>query len=208
MDRLWTCLVVAAAGTVALGTIGIEAAESEAPTRASTRLAPLKPSKLLLKTPKGLPGGFTVARKTPEVEFAILPGQFAGARLWSGWGDVLAASDGRFYAAIGDHDAPHGTTFVYCVDPEEKTVTRVIDCNQIVPAPPDKYSPGKIHAPLVQTDDGGIYIFGYRGSVRRTGSETGYRGDWLLRYRPATGQTENLGAPMAQRPVRCRQRGP
>lgn len=196
MDRLWTCVAVVAVGIVIPGISGIEAAESDAQTWAVTRLERLKPSKLLLKPPEGTPGGFTVARKTPEVDFAILPGQFSGARLWSSWGDVLAASDGRYYAAIGDHDAPHGTTFVYCVDPIEKTVTRVIDCNRIVPAQPDKYSPGKIHAPLVQADDGGIYVFGYRGSVRRTGSETGYRGDWLLRYRPATGQTENLGTPV------------
>lgn len=196
MDRLWTRLVIVAVGIVTLGTLGIEAAESGTRTPAVTRLQRLKPSKLLLKPPEGLPGGFAVARTAPDVDFAVLPGQFSGARLWSSWGDVLAASDGRFYAAIGDHDAPHGTTFVYCVDPKEKTVTRVIDCNRIAPAPPDKYSPGKIHAPLVQADDGGIYLFGYRGSVRGTGGETGYRGDWLLRYRPATGQTENLGMPV------------
>lgn len=196
MDRLWTCSAIVALGIVTLGTIGVEAAESEARTPAVTRLERLKPSRLLLKPPEGLRGGFVAARSAPDVDFAVFPGQFAGARLWSSWGDVLAASDGRFYAAIGDHDAPHGTTFVYCVDPKENTVTRVIDCNRIVPTPPDKYSPGKIHAPLVQADDGGIYVFGYRGSVRRTGSETGYRGDWLLRYRPATGHTENLGMPV------------
>lgn len=196
MDRPWTRLAIVAVGIVTLGTTRIEAAESEAGTPTVTRLERLKPSKLVLKPPEGLPGGFAVARTAPDVDFAVLPGQFSGARLWSSWGDVLAASDGRFYAAIGDHDAPHGTTFVYCVDPKEKTVTRVIDCNRIVPTPPDKYSPGKIHAPLVQADDGGIYVFGYRGSVRGTGGEAGYRGDWLLRYRPATGRTENLGMPV------------
>jgi len=196
MDRLWTRLAIVAVGIVALGIIDIEAAEPETRTPAVTRLQRLKPSKLLLKPPEGLPGGFAVARTAPNVDFAVLPGQFSGARLWSSWGDVLAGCDDRFYAAIGDHDAPHGTTLVYCVDPKEKTVTRVLDCNRIVPAPPDKYSPGKIHAPLVQADDGGIYVFGYRGSVRGTGSETGYRGDWLLRYSPATGQTENLGMPV------------
>jgi sugar lactone lactonase YvrE len=196
MDRLWICLAIAAVGFATLWITEIDAAESEAQTPAVTRLERLKPSKLLLKPPQGLPGGFAVARTAPEVDFAVYPGQFAGARLWSSWGDVLAASDGRFYAAIGDHDAPHGTTFVYCVDPAQKTVTRVMECNQIVPAPPDKYSPGKIHAPLVEADDGAIYVFGYRGSVRKTGSETGYRGDWLLRYRPDTGRAESLGVPV------------
>jgi len=71
-----------------------------------------------------------------------------------------------------------------------------MDCNRIVPVAPDKYSPGKIHAPLVEADDGGIYVFGYRGSERQTGAETGYRGDWLLRYRPATGRAEDLGVPL------------
>jgi hypothetical protein len=32
--------------------------------------------------------------------------------------------------------------------------------------------------------------------VRKTGPETGYRGDWLLRYDPNTGQTNNLGVPV------------
>jgi outer membrane protein assembly factor BamB len=196
MNCQWTCLALVAVGIVALGSIDIDAAESELGTPAANRLERLKPSQLLLQPPEGLPGGFQLARTAPDVEFAVLPGQFSGARLWSSWGDALAASDGRFYAAIGDHDAPHGTAFVYCIDPKQKTVTRVIDCNQVVPVPADRYSPGKIHAPLVEADDGGIYMFGYRGSERQTGSETGYRGDWLLRYRPATGQTENLGMPV------------
>jgi sugar lactone lactonase YvrE len=196
MDRRWICLTIAAVAIISLPAVGVGAAESESQTRAVTRLERLTSSPLLLKPRHGLSGGFAVARTAPELDFAVYPGQFAGARLWSSWGDVLAASDGRFYAAIGDHDAPHGTTFIYCVDPAEKTVTRVIDCNQVVPARPDKYSPGKIHAPLVEADDGAIYAFGYRGSVRKTGPETGYRGDWLLRYDPPTGKTKNLGMPV------------
>lgn len=197
MNRLWTPLAIAAAGMGLPGALAIEAAESSLRPRGATQLERLKPSELLLTPPGELTGGFVVARTAPAVDFAILPGQFPGARLWSSWGDVLAASDGRFYAAIGDHDAPHGTTFVYCIDPKDRSVRRVIDCNRVVPVPPDQYSPGKIHAPLVDAEDGAIYMAGYRGSVRKTGSETGYRGDWLLRYHLATGEAENLGIPVA-----------
>jgi hypothetical protein len=196
MHRLGTSLIIAAVGFTTLAAKAAVAAETEASTPAVARLERLKPSPSLLQPPPTLSDGFAVARTAPEVAFAVYPSQFAGARLWSSWGDVLAASDGCFYAAIGDHDAPHGKTFIYRVDPVQQTVTRVIDCNQVVPAPSDKYSPGKIHAPLVEADEGALYAVGYRGSVRHTGLETGYRGDWLLRYRLTTGQTENLGIPV------------
>lgn len=80
MCRLRIWLAVATIGFVVLHAFGIQAAESETETPAVARLERLKSSELLLKPPQGLPGGFTVARTAPEVDFAVFPGQFSGAR--------------------------------------------------------------------------------------------------------------------------------
>ncbi len=161
----------------------------------AAKLQRLGASPLLLQPPPGLKGDFDVASTPPSIDFAIFPGQKEGARLWSSWGDCLFAGDGKFYASIGDHDAPHGTAYVYCIDPQAQQVRLVVDYNKAAGIPDNEqtYSPGKIHGALVQASDGGIYFFGYRGSVRRTGEETGYKGDWLLRYDPLSDRTENLG---------------
>src|SRR5205823_1235504 len=49
---------------------------------------------------------FTVAKTAPAVDFAYhrdLGPDAAKRRLWSSWGDVCLASDGRVYVGIGDH---------------------------------------------------------------------------------------------------------
>lgn len=169
----------------------------------TVRLQRIAPSPQLLQAPEGLEQGFTVAREAPLIDFAIYPGQFAGAKLWSSWGDALYVSDGKFYTSIGDHDSPHGTAYVYRIDPQTRRLTRIVDYNAVVGIPGDKYTPGKIHGGLVDGGDGWIYMFGYRGNVRLTTAEKGYRGDWLLRYEMATGKTENLGIPLADCGVPC-----
>lgn len=190
------CLV----GGLFAGTAG----GKEPPTK-TARLKRLPSSPLLLQPPAGLTGDFSVAKTPPKVDFAIFPGQWKGARLWSSWGDSLFARNGRFYASVGDHAAPHGTAYVYEIDPQAGTVKQVVDYNKAAGLSDDaqSYSPGKIHGALVQGKDGWIYFFGYRGSIRRTGKETGYKGDWLLRYHPETGKTENLGiaVPFSSVPV-------
>jgi hypothetical protein len=180
-----TCLL-------AVATTVVHAAE---PVSKTAKLERLPSSPLLLKAPAGVTGDFDVAKTPPAIDFAVFPNQWEGARLWSSWGDSLFASDGKFYASIGDHAAPHGTAYVYAIDPKANTVQLVVDYNNAAGLPEDKtkYTPGKIHGALVQAKDGGIYFFGYRGSVRKTGKETGYKGDWLLRYDPKSGKTTNLG---------------
>ncbi|MGH7202159.1 MAG: hypothetical protein ACREJB_16260, partial [Planctomycetaceae bacterium] len=165
----------------------------EPETKTAATLERIAPSPQLLEAPDGLTGEFTVARTPPQIDFAIYPGQWEGAKLWSSWGDSLFASDGSFYASIGDHAAPHGTAYVYRVDPKSRSVERVVDYNAVVQQPEGNYTPGKIHGALVEGDDRHVYFFGYRGSERRTTAEANYRGDWLLRYDPRTEKTENLG---------------
>ena len=146
--------------------------------------------------PEGVSGNFTVAKTVPKIDFGVFPGQWEGARLWSNWGDSLFAKDGKFYASIGDHDGPEGTAYVYVIDPVSAKIEQVVDYNEHVSVPKGAYTPGKIHGALVQPKDGDIYFFGYRGSVRKTGPETKYKGDWLLKYSPETGKVKNLGIPV------------
>ncbi|MCA9114661.1 MAG: hypothetical protein KDA79_06210 [Planctomycetaceae bacterium] len=158
----------------------------------SVRLEQLPDSPSLLKAPAG--ANVAVAKTAPKIEFAYFPGQWEGARLWSCWGDSLRAASGKFYASVGDHDAPHGTAYVYEIDSAAGTVKLVSDYHAVVGVKDKaKYSSGKIHGAVVQDRDGKIYFFGYRGSVGKTRAEDGYKGDWLLKYDPETGKTENLG---------------
>jgi len=150
----------------------------------------------LLTPPPGLTGDFDVAATAPELDFAFFPNQWDGARLWSAWGDAICASDGRFYASIGDHAGPHGTTYVYRVAPDTRRIDLIIDYNAVVGASPDRYTPGKIHAPICEGRDRALYVLGYRGSIRYATAENGFQGDWLLRYSLADGRVENLGIPV------------
>lgn len=174
-------------------------AEIKSAAGKEVKLERLPDGKHWLKPPQALAGKIDIAKTPPKVDFAVFPGQWEGARLWSSWGDALFASDGKYYASIGDHAAPHGTAYVYSIDSGTGKVQQVVDYNAVLgklAADPDKYTPGKIHGGLAELADGWIYFFGYRGSVRQTGEESGYQGDWLLRYQTSTGKTENLGIPV------------
>jgi sugar lactone lactonase YvrE len=159
-------------------------------------LVTLPPSPQLLRAPAALQGQVRVAATAPRIDFAVFPGQSEQARLWSSWGEAVFASDGKFYASLGDHDAPHGAAYVYAIDPAERTVQRVVDFNAQLKRTADQYTPGKIHCPLVEGYDQALYFFGYRGSVRHTTAAADYTGDWLLRYALDEGTTENLGIPV------------
>lgn len=173
-------------------------------------LLPLDDS--LASVPSGLAGKVTLAGlRISSVRFAVVPGQDEAGRLWSSWGDALFASDGRFYFSLGDHGAPFGRSYVWALDPSTGQLELAVDYNAVVGLKPPGYAPGKIHAPIVEGADRALYIIGYRGSIRRTGPETGFQGDWLLRYDLATRRAEVLGipAPGYSTPVLafCRSRG-
>ncbi|MCO6455856.1 MAG: hypothetical protein J5I93_11215 [Pirellulaceae bacterium] len=199
LDRLWLLLAVLA--VAATGEQGV-LAEPGGPAPAAP-LVSLAAAPELLQPPDGLSGDFQVARTPPRLQFAVFPGQTEDARLWSSWGDALYASDGHFYTSLGDHDAPHGTAYVYRVDPAAGTVTLVVDYNRLMDRGPTQYTPGKIHGAIVEGNERGLYFFGYRGSVRQTTAEADYQGDWLLRYDLQAGKAENLGiaVPFSSVPV-------
>jgi len=160
-------------------------------------LVRLPASPLLLQAPPELKGGFDVAETAPEIDFAVFPGQWEGARLWSSWGDALSASNGKFYGSIGDHAAPHGSAYVYSIDTKSKKVYMVADFNATL-GMNDKavYAPGKIHGGLVEAGDR-VYFWGYRGSVRQTTAAAKYRGDWLMSRSMKIRNVKSHGIPIA-----------
>jgi hypothetical protein len=109
---------------------------------------------------------FTVAKAAPTIDLAFhrdLGPNAIGRRLWSSWGDICVARDGRVYCGIGDHGNDVGgdaRCFIYCWDPKEKTLTRIVDVNAIVPREPGQPAWSKIHAKIDEASDGTIVFCG------------------------------------------------
>lgn len=154
-------------------------------------------SPLLLKAPPEL-SGVRVARSPPEVDFMYYPGQTYAAKTWSNWGDGTAV-EGKYYSAIGDHNAPEGNAFVYEYDAATKELRLLVDLRRTLQMPPGHYTPGKIHGRVDLGSDGWLYFATHRGSTRVTTDEYHYQGDWIVRHHPAEGRTEILaGGPVGK----------
>ncbi len=146
-------------------------------------------STALLEAPPGLAKDVRVARAVPQVDFLYFPGQEYPGRPWSAWGESLFAG-GKYYASIGDHQAPAGNAFVYEYDPGRKSFRRLLDLRKLLDLPDGHYTPGKVHSRLDLGSDGWLYCGTHRGSTRVTTDEYHYRGDWIVRVHPGTGKSE------------------
>src|SRR5437763_996359 len=84
-----------------------------------------------------------------------------GRRLWSSWGDIGVAADGRVYCAIGDHGNDAGgdaRCFLYRWDPARKVLEQVADMNVVVPPAAGQPAWSKVHAAIDEGPDGMIYF--------------------------------------------------
>ena len=142
-----------------------------------------------LQAPDTMRDGVVIASVPPTIDFAYYPGQSYAGKPWSAWGDSLARN-GKYYASIGDHLAPRGKPYVYEYDPEHRQFRLLADVAELLNLPPTHYVPGKIHGRLDIGSDGWLYFATHRGSSRVTTDEYHFRGDWILRSHPDTGQTE------------------
>ena len=190
----WRVTVALAAAFLMSLRVTAAAEAPKAPEPTVTTLEHFEPSALFLKAQEGLKGDFTIAREAPAIDFAIFPGQWETKDLWSSWGDALYASDGKFYGTIGDH-AMWGTTYVYELDPNTKTLRLVIDVDKVLGLTPQDYAAGKIHAPIIDRGDGWLYFVNYPGTA--PGPDGSYKGDWFFRYKMASGKVEHLGVLVA-----------
>lgn len=142
---------------------------------------------------------FTVAETPPEVELAYhrdLGPEASKRRLWSSWGDICIARDGRAYAAIGDHggDAEgDARCFLYRWDPRDKTLTQIVDMNQVVPPRAGQPAWSKVHAKIDEGADGKIYFSctlndGQRARTPKYAWTESLPGGQLYQFDPATGK--------------------
>ena len=142
-----------------------------------------------LKPPAGLRDRVTVAKTPPTIDFLYFPGQNYPGNPWSAWGDSVCAN-GKYYAAVGDHLAPGGNAFVFEFDPAKKTLRQLVDVRTVLNLPDGDYTPGKIHSRLDLGDDGWLYFSTHRGSTKTTTDQFHYKGDWIMRFQPASGKAE------------------
>jgi sugar lactone lactonase YvrE len=153
---------------------------------------------------------FIVAKTVPEIDLAYhrnLGSNAVSRRLWSSWGDICLASDGRVYVGIGDHGDDLGgdaRCFLYRWDPTRKVLEHVVDMNEVVP--PQKGQPAwsKMHAKIDEAPDGAILFCCTLNDGNRAG-QPAYKwterlpGGQLYRFDPKTGKTSVLADLPAKR---------
>jgi hypothetical protein len=129
------------------------------------------------------PGGDGTAHESSSiVHFAPFPLPSNAGNPWSTWGGALVASNGRFYAAIGDHRTIDGNSYLFEFDPVTKELREVGDALSAVSHVPGEYGHGKIHSQINESRDGYLYMTTYRGSARRIAFTASFRGGVILRY--------------------------
>jgi hypothetical protein len=144
---------------------------------------------------------FDVARTAPRVELAFhdqLGPDAASRRLWSSWGDICVASDGRVYCAIGDHGNDAGgdaRCFIYRWDPKEYRLRQIVDMNRVVPPRAGQPAWSKVHAKIDEGADGKIYFSctlnaGGKAGDPKYGFNDALPGGQLYRHDPMDGRTE------------------
>lgn len=143
---------------------------------------------------------FTVAKTPPTVELAFhrdLGPNASARRLWSSWGDICVADDGRVYCGIGDHGDDVGgdaRCFIYRWDPKTHALEQIIDMNRVIA--PQKGQPAwsKVHAKIDEGADGKIYFSCTLNDGNRAG-QPAYRwtdrlpGGQLYQFDPKAGRT-------------------
>lgn len=154
-------------------------------------------SDLFLKAPATIDKDVLIAKSIPTVDFIYYPGQTYKASIWSNWGDGVAAN-GKYYSAIGDHNAPKGNAYVYEYDPAKKAIRLLTDIASVIGGM-FKYLPGKIHSRIDMGKDGWLYFSTHRGAINATSEANGYKGDWIIKCDPKTGKAEVVAhAPVAK----------
>ena len=153
---------------------------------------------------------FTVAKAAPAVDLAYhrdLGSDAVKRRLWSSWGDICLASDGRVYVGIGDHGADatgNARCFLYRWDPARKVLERVVDMNAVIPPREGQPAWSKVHAKIDEAPDGMILFSctlndGNRAGQPNYGWNDQLPGGQLYRFDPKTGTTTVLANLPAKR---------
>ena len=144
---------------------------------------------------------FDVARVAPKVELAFhdkLGEDAVHRRLWSSWGDICLAADGRVYSAIGDHGNAVGgdaRAFLYQWDPQHRRLTQRVDFNRVAPRKSHQPAWSKVHAKIDEDQRGMIYVSCTLNDGNRAKNEDyqwskQFPGGQLYQFDPESGKTE------------------
>ena len=144
---------------------------------------------------------FEVARTAPRVELAFhdqLGPDAASRRLWSSWGDIGVAGNGRVYCAIGDHGNDMGgdaRCFLYQWDPAKHQLSQIVDMGKVVPPKEGQPAWSKVHAKIDEGADGKIYFSctlngGQKAGDPKYGFNDSLPGGQIYRFDPVSGRTE------------------
>jgi len=151
---------------------------------------------------------FTVAAAPPRVDLAYhqnLGPDAVNRRLWSSWGDIGVAGDGRVYCGIGDHANDVGgdaRCFLYRWGPRGRALEQVVDMNRVVPPQAGQPAWSKVHARIDEGADGKIYFSCTLNDGNRA-VQPAYRwtdrlpGGQLYRYDPQARSDGGGGGPAA-----------
>lgn len=153
---------------------------------------------------------FTIAKTAPAVDLAFhrdLGRDAAKRRLWSSWGDICLASDGRVYVGIGDHGRDvdgDARCFLYRWDPARKVLEQVADMSDVVPPQQGQPAWSKIHAKIDEAPDGAILFSCTLNDGNRAGQPAYHwtdrlPGGQLYRFDPKTGAVSVLADLPAKR---------
>lgn len=167
--------------------------------------------KELLQPPATLQDGVRIANTPPRVTVLICPDQAYPGNPWSNWGGGCFR-DGKAWFAIGDHYAigrgsgrhGRGDALVQEYDVSTGHIRTIASTARLLNLPDGHYLPGKIHSRVDLGRDGWLYYATHRGSPAAASTANHYRGDWILRTHPTTGQSEVVAAaPVADHSIPC-----
>jgi sugar lactone lactonase YvrE len=116
--------------------------------------------------------------------------------LWSSWGDIALAADGRVYVGIGDHANDAGgqaNCFIYEWNPATRELRKIMDVNEVAGRKGDEPAFSKVHAKVDEGPDGKIYFSatlndGNKAKLQQFKWSDSLPGGQIYQYDPATGQ--------------------
>ena len=147
------------------------------------------------------PEGMTVAKVPPIIEFApvrgIDPMYFPedNKSLWTNWGSVTLAPNGRFYFAEGDHRGKDSHVYLWEYDPEAHDCVRMIDFGKLCGWDRLGVGDSKIHGDMGITSDGIMWILNYWDPDPKPTPEIEaiWPGSHLVRFDTNTGEARDFG---------------
>jgi hypothetical protein len=160
---------------------------------------------------------FEMAKVAPEIDFSIVQNiepwnlpkddqidvsplsQSNGFAMWSGFGAIRLGADGCFYYSIGNHMYYKGNAYMMKYDPKAKEQSVCYELTEIIRWKDDEWSDGKIHGNPDMDSDGNMYVTSFSGPrpLAPDLDRVNYQGGHLLHHNIGTGETTDLGVPLA-----------